>query len=226
MIRQHSTTVIVNLAAALLLSGCLTGGSTDEVDLSPPSNDSGGPPSNNAPTISGSPGNLASVGSTYTFTPSAFDVDGDSLTFSILNMPSWATFNASNGRLTGTPNMGDEGTYSGILVTVSDGTAQASLPAFTVTVNQFATGSAMLSWTPPTQNSDGSSLNDLAGYKIYFGLSQGNYPNSISIDNPGISSYLVENLPPNTYFFVATAVNQTGQESPFSNVTSKTVTAN
>ena len=79
--------------------------------------------------------------------------------------------------------------------------------------------SVTLSWTPPTENADNSPLRDLAGYKFYYGLSDGDYPNSIYINNAGLSSYTVSNLPANTYYFVVTAVNEGGAESAFSNAT-------
>ena len=37
----------------------------------------------------------------YAFTPNATDANGNTLTYSITNRPSWATFNASTGRLVG-----------------------------------------------------------------------------------------------------------------------------
>jgi len=92
-----------------------------------------------------------------------------------------------------------------------------------VTANQVSTGSTTLSWMPPTQNSDGSPLTDLAGYKIYFGNESGNYHTSIQIDNPGLALYVVENLTPNIYYFVLTAINSSGVESQFSNEVSKLV---
>jgi hypothetical protein len=73
-------------------------------------------------------------------------------------------------------------------------------------------------WLPPTQNTDDSPLTDLAGYKLYWGTSPGTFPNSIFLGGPGLASYLVENLTPNTYFFVITAFNDAGVESGFSNV--------
>jgi len=88
---------------------------------------------------------------------------------------------------------------------------------------QVGTGSTTLSWMPPTQNSDGSPLTDLAGYKIYFGNESGNYHTSIQIDNPGLALYVVENLTPNIYYFVLTAINSSGVESQFSNEVSKLV---
>lgn len=219
MIRAIDTRVFALFLTAAALSGCLTSGESDDPSSSP-----GNPPGGNSPpTISGAPGNAAMIGNSYSFTPTASDPDGDSLTFTIENRPSWATFDAGNGTLAGIPTMGDEGTYSNIVVSVSDGQARVSLPAFTLNVSQSATGSATLSWTPPTENMDGTALTDLAGYKIYYGLSQGNYPNVVQIDNPGISTFVVENLGPNTYFFVTTAFNTNGLESNYSNVTSKTI---
>jgi hypothetical protein len=162
-------------------------------------------------------------GTAYSFQPTASDADGDPLTFSIVNKPSWATFSTSTGRLQGTPKAADVGTTSGIVISVSDGKAPAvSLPAFSVTVQAVATGSATLSWTPPTQNTDGTALTDLAGYNIYWGTTQGSYPNSLPVP-ANVTSFVVPDLVPGTYFFVATALNTAGTESAFSAPTSKTV---
>ncbi len=182
----------------------------------------GGTPVNTAPTISGTPSINVTAGTTYSFTPTANDVDGDNLIFSITNTPSWASFNTSTGTLSGTPSSGDEGSFSGITITVSDGTASDSLPAFSIAVLPVASGTASLSWTPPTTNEDGTNLDDLAGYKIYYGTTQGSYPNVISVNN-GVASHIVENLAPNTYYFVITAYDFSGNESPESNVATKTI---
>jgi hypothetical protein len=80
-----------------------------------------------------------------------------------------------------------------------------------------------LSWTPPTTNTDGSPLTNLAGYKMYWGTSQGSYSNSVTLMNPGLTSYVVDNLAPGSYFFVATALNSVGTESAFSTAGSKTI---
>lgn len=223
--RTNAPLWILGLAASALLSGCLTGGSTDEASFESPGNPPPTPPGNSAPTISGTPSSTVTVGNTFNFTPLASDPDGDSLSFLIENLPRWATFNPNNGTLTGTPNLGDEGLYSGIRITVSDGTAQSSLPTFAVNVtqDQTALGSATLSWNAPTQYNDGSPLNDLAGYKIYYGVQQGAYPNEIRIDNPGITTYVIEDLSPDTYYFVATAFNSNEVESQFSNEAVKIV---
>jgi hypothetical protein len=180
-------------------------------------------PPNRAPMISGSPPTAVVPGTQYTFMPTASDPDGNPLTFSITNRPAWAAFNAATGALQGTPAAGDVGTTTGVMITVSDGMLTASLPAFNVTVQAVAAGSATLSWTPPTQNTDGSPLTNLSGYKVYWGTALGTYPSSVTLSNPGLTSYVVDNLVPGTYYFVATALNSVGVESTFSSPASKTI---
>lgn len=63
---------------------------------------------------------------------------------------------------------------------------------------------------------DASSEPDLAGYKVYYGTSTGNY--SISYDAGNVNSYVISDLEAgNTYYFAATAYDQYGNESNFSN---------
>jgi Putative Ig domain len=179
--------------------------------------------SNQSPTISGVPPAAVIVGTSYSFTPTANDPDGDPLTFSLVNGPAWASINATTGRLSGTPGVEHLGTTTGIVIRASDGEATVSLAAFNLTVQAVATGSATLSWLPPTTNIDGSPLTNLAGYRVYWGTSVGDYPNSVTLNNPGLSSYIVANLVPGTHYFVATALNTAGTESLFSGVGSKTI---
>ena len=181
---------------------------------------------NGPPVISGTPSTTATVGQVYSFRPTASDPDGDTLTFSISNGPSWASFNTTNGRLSGTPGSGDVGSYNNIVISVTDGEESDSLPAFSIVVDEPSTGSVTLTWTPPTTNTDGSPLTDIIAYKFYYGLSQGNYPNEIRVDSPGISSYVIDNLVPDTYYFVATVINSDEIESALSNVATQTVIGN
>ncbi|MEL7185810.1 MAG: putative Ig domain-containing protein [Pseudomonadota bacterium] len=179
--------------------------------------------SNNAPQISGTPAASVTEGQAYSFTPTASDPDGDTLTFSISGLPSWASFNSSTGELSGTPVAADVGVYSSIIITVSDGQLSASLSEFAITVNAISLGSVTLDWTAPTLNEDGTTLTDLAGYNLYWGTSVGNYPNSVSIGNPSVTTYTVDNLSPGTYYFVATAINSADEESNYSGVATKIV---
>ena len=178
---------------------------------------------NRPPVISGTPPASGTVGQAYSFTPTASDPDGQALTFSIANRPSWASFNTSTGRLSGTPAAANAGSYSAIVISVSDGTASASLPSFTLTVQQVQTGSATISWTPPTTNADGSPLTNLRGYKIYYGTNSSNLTQVLDLPNPGISRGVVENLAPGTWYFAVTSYNSSNVESGRSNVTSKTI---
>jgi hypothetical protein len=217
----------------LLVTGCGGGGgggststpsqSPSEQPNTPPPTGDDGETANAAPTISGVPGEAVTVNQTYRFQPSASDPDGDELSFSATNVPSWASFNASNGALSGRPAADDVGTYDGITITVSDGRASASLGPFAITVSDTANGRATLSWTPPTQNTDGSALTNLAGYEIRYGRSENDLSNSISVSNPSISTYVVENLSSGTWYFAVTAVASNGAMSGLSNIASKTI---
>jgi len=178
---------------------------------------------NSAPLISGTAPASVNAGSAYSFTPTSSDPDGDTLTFSVSGLPMWASFNNSTGQIGGTPESGDIGTYSNIVIDVTDGQASSSLAAFSITVDAVSLGSVTLSWTPPTQNTDGTTLTDLAGYRIYWGTSPGNYSNSVRINNASVSTYVVDNLVPGTYEFVATAFNTAGVESSYSGAATKVV---
>jgi hypothetical protein len=179
---------------------------------------------NSAPTITGTPPTSATVGTAYAFTPTARDANGDPLTFSIANRPSWATFSTSTGRLSGTPTAA--GTNSGVTIAVSDGKASASLAPFAIVVSTTptsGTGSATLSWTPPTRNVDGSTLTNLAGYRISYGTSATSLSKVITVSNPGISSYVISSLTAGTWYFSIKAYTSTGTESSASSVANKSV---
>lgn len=181
------------------------------------------PTGNTPPTVSGVPSTAATVGAAYVFQPSASDADGNTLTFSIASKPAWATFSTSTGQLSGIPAVGDVGAFSGVTISVSDGRTSAALATFSITVTQVATGSATLSWVAPTQNTDGSALTNLSGYRIYYGTSAASLPQSVDIPNVGIQTYMLGNLSPATWYFAVRAVAG-GVESDISNVASKTIT--
>jgi hypothetical protein len=220
MVRTIRVTAAL-LAAAAMLCGCLE--QTAQKSVSGGSPDGPGGTSNHAPTISGNPKRGVTMNEMYDFTPTASDSDGDTLTFQIQNQPSWANFDSNTGRLYGQPTLGDIGNFSNINISVSDGQASVSLPAFSITVSQVSLGSVTLNWSPPTENTDGSPLTDLAGYRLYFGKNSRQYDNEIQIDSPGITTYVVDNLSPDTYYFAATAVNSEGMESPYSGEAVRTV---
>jgi hypothetical protein len=75
----------------------------------------------------------------------------------------------------------------------------------------------------PQTNADGSTLNDLAGYRIYYGPSTGNYTESVTISDPLATKYTVENLSVGTYFFALRAYDKSNVESASSSEVSKTI---
>lgn len=182
---------------------------------------------NAAPTITGTPSTTATVGTAYSFQPTAKDADGDSLGFAIQNKPSWASFSTTTGRLSGTPTAA--ATHSSIVISVSDGKATTKLPAFSIKVAPRpveptpTVGAATLSWTPPTRNTDGSSLTNLAGYRIYYGTSASALTKTVQVSSAGITTYVVEGLAPSTYYFTVRAYNSAGAESANSNVVTKVI---
>lgn len=216
---NRSVLTLVALTSLVVLGGCLSEEKTDTGLIGTPPPDSG----NSAPSISGSPAAAVKSGEQYLFTPSASDPDGDTLTFSVQNKPSWADFDVDTGSLSGIPTLGNTGMYSGVVVSVSDGDLSSSTPTFSIEVTSVATASTTLSWSAPTQNEDGSMLMDLRGFVIHYGKTSGTYSNQIRIDNPTVTTYVVDNLSPGTYFFTATAFNASGVESRLAGEISKTL---
>jgi hypothetical protein len=212
------------VAAAMILAGCGgdEGGGNSSTTTEKPVTAS---PStkNNPPVVSGAALTAATVGSSYVFQPTASDPDGDPIEYQVANKPAWATFDARSGRLGGTPSEGDVGTYTNILVSVSDGKLSASLPPFSIAVSAAQSGAATLTWLTPTENTDGTALADLAGFRIRYGRDPGELTEVQSIPSPGITSAVVENLALGTWYFTLSAYNRTGAESEPSNIVQKTI---
>ena len=201
--------VLFALGASFALVGQGCGGGSDSQVV--------GPPANRPPSISGNPAGSVDVGDLYDFRPTASDPDGDPLTFTIRNQPAWTSFDPATGRITGTPSLSDIGDYAAIEISVSDGTAAATLTPFLVTVSSGLADSITLTWTPPTRNTDGSVITDLAGYIVYYNVDGAPTDQGIRIDNPGIASYVLDNLGPGTYSIVVVSYNREGVESAHSN---------
>ena len=72
-----------------------------------------------------------------------------------------------------------------------------------------------LSWTAPTTNQDNTSLNDLAGYQVYYGLALRFY--DVAVDVGLATSAVLSDLEAGrTYYFAVTADDTSGNESVFS----------
>ena len=128
-------------------------------------------PSNNPPEIAGIPNAYGTEGALYSFTPNSTDRDGDSLSFQIVNRPSWASFSSTTGTLSGSPGYTDAGSYNNIVISVSDGQASASLAGFSITINNINRAPSIsgipdsltqegnsYSFTPAAADADGDNL--------------------------------------------------------------------
>ena len=136
----------------------------------------------NPPTISGQPPTSVTAGSTYVFTPTTTDPSGGPLTFSITNKPSWASFNASTGQLSGTPQSTDVGTDPGIVISVSDGTNSASLPSFSITVTAGAVaGGPVVLYTDIIAGPNTGGENNDGAYLSIFGVNFGSNLSNVSV---------------------------------------------
>jgi len=105
------------------------------------------------------------------------------------------------------------GTDSGTQATGSQ-TSDTTTPQSGVV--QGGPGTVTLNWQPPTEYSDGAPLTSLAGYNIYYGSASQSYSQSIKVTNPGLTTYVVDNLPAGTYYFSIAAYDSTGAQSSFS----------
>jgi Putative Ig domain len=185
------------------------------------------PPPNVPPTISGKPATTATVGRSYSFQPAAHDANGLPITFGIWDKPPWLSFDKTTGRLYGTPTAANVGTYWHIGISASNGYYRGVLPSFSITVpSQGAAlppSAVTIAWTPPTENTNGSTLTDLAGYHLYYGTSQSSLNKVVDITNPGLASYVLSSLSAGTWYFALTSVNTQGVESARSAVVSTVV---
>ena len=179
------------------------------------------PPANAAPTISGVPAISGSAGRLYSFTPNARDADGNTLTFSVQNKPSWATFNTATGALSGTPTAA--GQFANIVIGVSDGTTSAALPAFNLTISPMILGSATVRWTAPATNIDGTPLANLAGFRVLYGTSPTQLSEKLELPAPALTSVEIADLVPGTYYFSVKAYTANALESDASQVVWKTI---
>ena len=124
---------------------------------------------------------------------------------------------------------GGGGGGSDVVSSVSTGSsvpaASISVPASSTSATVPATGSLNLSWTAPTTRSNGTplSLADIDGFRLYYGKSLGNYPDSVNVSDGSAQSAVVKNIPVGSYYVVMTTYDVNGLESGYSSAISKIV---
>jgi hypothetical protein len=91
-----------------------------------------------------------------------------------------------------------------------------------ITVSPLWAATARISWQPPTTNEDGSPLTDLAGYRVYIGTVSGVYGQPFDV---GLATSMSQSdyVAGQTYFWVVTAYDTSGNESVYSVEVSKTI---
>ena len=82
-----------------------------------------------------------------------------------------------------------------------------------------------LSWVAPAEREDNStlSLSAIAGYKVHYGTTQGQYSDNIAINDGTSAGYTFTSFPACTYYFVVTTIDTEERESQYSSVVTITI---
>jgi len=137
--RVRTGVLVCILALAVVACGQVGTSSSQSNDGSTaqgvPGSGTGNPSNPQTLSIGGTPAPSVIAGQAYSFTPSVNSQKGSgALSFTIANKPDWATFDASSGRLSGTPSAASSGTFANIEISVSNGKSSASLTPFSILV--------------------------------------------------------------------------------------------
>src|SRR6187399_2153494 len=182
-------------------NGSVTAATPTTVDVPPISN-------NAPPTIVIAAVADAQVGATFDYQPVTQDPESDTLRFTAVNLPPWASLDSTNGRISGTPGPTDEGVYESISITVADATHHVVTAPFSITVKPalaLGSGVALLRWELPPSKVNGEPLDDLAGYRILYGRSSSDLDHSVLITDPATTSYQFSTLTPGVWYFAVVA---------------------
>ena len=89
---------------------------------------------NDAPTFSSTAVTAATEDAAYSYTATASDVDvGDTVTLTGTTIPTWMSFDATTGALTGTPTNSEVGSHA-VTITATDAAGATATDTFTVVV--------------------------------------------------------------------------------------------
>lgn len=127
---------------------------------------------------------------------------------------------SSTDTTSSTPPQTVADTGSGTSTTTTGGSSSTTAPPTSTPTSSTV---VTLGWVAPTQNSNGTPITGLAGYKIHYGTASQDYTQVVSISNPSLSRYVLDSLSSGTYYFAITAYNTQGVESPLSGEISTTL---
>jgi hypothetical protein len=171
--------------------------------------------------ISGTPASRAVAGDFYMFTPTVLAPADCVRSFAVTGKPAWAQLNSATGTLSGIPTA--VGSTLHIILGMSCGESTATLPAFNIIVESTqakypSQRNAYLSWTRPDQNTDGSPLTNLAGYRLRYGSSPAAMNSHLFIGSPDTTEAEISGLAPGSWSFEIRAITAEYAESAFSAV--------
>ena len=108
---------------------------------------------NDAPTITSTEVTAVNEDASYSYTMLGSDVDvGDSLTLAATTLPSWLSFDASTGILSGTPTNEAVGDHA-VVLTATDQSGSVATQSFSIKVNQVPTVANPISDQTATEDS-------------------------------------------------------------------------
>jgi hypothetical protein len=110
-----------------------------------------------------------------------------------------------------------------LAITGCDGSSHTESDNRGLSYSDSTSPTALVSWTPPVQRTDGTALTNLAGYRVYYGKALNSLTQIIDIRNPGQTSQFIDNLDTGTWYFAVTAYTNDGLESQMSNLGAKRI---
>jgi hypothetical protein len=202
--------VLVVLAAL----GACGGGGDAEIN--------GAPTASSSVAIGGPNADAAVANQYYQYVPEVGDLAGADVAFTVENKPAWATFDGATGMLTGTPASADVGSRSTVRIVAAAGGKRATVE-FQLQVVASADGLANVALDAPLTRTDGSALQNLAGYRIYYGKTKARLDQFVDVKDRAATSAIVSQLTPGTWYFAATAYDANGLESDPTDLQQKTI---
>lgn len=140
--------------------------------------------------------------------------DGSDQAGSTTTLPNAAVSSPSTSSTTSTSASSSSSSTSSSSASTSSSSTTTGSDTSNATPTQNAQSSAVtLNWQPPTENTDGTTLTDLSGYQISYGTQANDYTTTITLNNPGLTTYVVDNLAPGTYYFTIAALASDGTTS-------------
>lgn len=146
-------------------------------------------------------------------TDSDLNSSGTKLVWSTENVDSCQASGAWEGGIATNGSLDLQHAESGDLTYMikCEGAGGTAMAMVTVTVE-----STTLAWEAPVQNTNGTQLNDLAGYNLYYGTESGRYTQVRPVRDPSQTNLELP-IEPGTYFVAMTAYDASGNESELSN---------